>query len=774
MSEPTSPVVDDGTSNSNGMLATLGRNATTLKYSPTQYLARRRTNNTTTTVENTGSGNSSIRTSVGQSPAELILTRCAGWLSLTRLLVLQFEEQTSLEKASHQDTLLPGFGKLEKADPFFPDFQHMAASHDKTLREWTSHPSHEREAAFKTNGNINDLMRNLRETTGKLSSEHEAVYKVLSSHTLPALKSLEKEIHHRMTNLLADEKHKRREKEHDDQTLHRLIKELKTSLVAANGTGEVAPWVAGDPFLIDVAIKRHLNDAKLRLRSDTSTLDGLTKTTGVWEQNLIAKIKSALLAYTGLSSVAAASHGATTFLEESLNRIEPIQEWQTYAQTQLTEAFAAQIDPEVAFSSDYPGSDSPLVELDREGQMLRKAKITKKWNDKYYLLTNAGWLHEFPAHPRLDMPEKGLYPKPVKSLWLKGCFISDLGVGGRTSTSEFHIEHRHEKKAPIGKKKVSFKYSTNSQGESDAWYTAICKYVPVEHGVRLPGSSPTGSVAPQLPAIADVSSKRMSTATASSDEGDEVVTPIKSSSDDTHAVTANPHVQEPQQIVEQAQVAPKAFASEPIASEIVGHHPIAAQPEHAHVAQAAEPQGPATDLAPAHPIFAQTAVPQQQQPQSIVRNEPQLTREVQPAAAAHEEAHTHHSREDSDRQINESLARITSISHAPVVENKPLPMAAGVPSRNDTAAPVHVPEAIVAPTHVPEAFVAPAAEPVSALASTTPLANVPVVEAPALVTPAPVIPEASPVAAQSVAAPVATQTPQKKRGFLSRHFGSSK
>ncbi|KAJ3014818.1 hypothetical protein HKX48_004922 [Thoreauomyces humboldtii] len=455
---------------------------------PTQFLSR-------DNMDATGSPHGSQSNVLPPSPSELILTRCAGWLSLVRILVNQFEEQTSLEK-------------------------HMAQSHTKSLQEWTTNPSHERDAAFSNSNSIQDLCRNLRETTGKLASEHEAVHKVLSNQTLPALKSLEKEIHARMAGMMADDKAQKKQKDTDERELRALIKELSAAIVAAKGTGEIAPWTAGDPWTSSVAIKRHIAASQLRIESDGQTLDGLGKSTGVWEQNLINRLKSALLAYTALSSVSASSHGATQLLEQALQRIDPVHEWNNYSQTQLAHSFASN-NP---FQTDFPGSNDPMVEIAKEGPLLRKSKgpIMKKWSENWYILTNAGWLHEFNDRPNLQQPGKSLYPEPEKSLWLKSCYMTSLGVDGG-SASEWHVTATT--KSMLGsEKKSTFKFSSNSIGEAEAWYAAMSQHVPAEHrsGGGLP-ASPTmshnhaGLEAAVAGAGAAAVSRRHSTASTASD-----------------------------------------------------------------------------------------------------------------------------------------------------------------------------------------------------------------------------------------------------------------
>ncbi|TPX56125.1 hypothetical protein SpCBS45565_g08454 [Spizellomyces sp. 'palustris'] len=380
------------------------------------------------------------------NPSDLILTRCAGWLSLIRLLILQFEDQAVLEK-------------------------NLSVSQQKTLRHWTSNPSHERDAAFGNSPGILELMKCSRETCSQLSAEHDAVYKVLSSQTLPALKSLDKEVHRKMTELMEEERHRKKDKEKDELKLKQLLKNLQRTLSAGQGVVKVSPWDAGDPWLANWAVKRHLHYASHKYRSRSDNIAEIESTFGVWEKNLIKNIKSALLAYTSLHSVAATSHGATTALQNAVNALDPDREWETYRNKNLQDAASP-----FAFADDYPGGTDPLVQLVKEGPMLRKSKVMKKWKEKWYCVTASGWMHEFPERPRLDGEED---IKPKRHIWLRTCELGPLGMGaGGVTAEEFHLTEIRENHGLFTKKRVVYKFSTNSMSESESWWNAMAQFVP--------------------------------------------------------------------------------------------------------------------------------------------------------------------------------------------------------------------------------------------------------------------------------------------------------
>ncbi|KAI9094943.1 hypothetical protein DFS34DRAFT_627857 [Phlyctochytrium arcticum] len=385
-------------------------------------------------------------------PAELILTRCAGWLSLVRLLILQFDDQASLEKS-------------------------LALSQTKTHKHWINNPSRERDLAFASSPGIAQLSKCLRETCTQLATEHEGIHKVLATQTLPGLRAAEKEIHKKMTVLIDEEKSRKKEKEKDDTKLKTHIKQLQRSLTAAQNVGKTSAWEAGDPWLANLATTRHVQQASAKHRSHSHNLADLEQNFGTWEKGLLRNIKSALLAYTSLQSVASTSHGATISLQHAVNALEPDIEWENYRTNHLAKSATLE-----AFAPDYPGSEDALVRSVKEGPVMRKSKVLKKWKEHWYVLSAAGWLHEFEERPSLEGPHEF---RPKTSIWLRTCELTPLGVGvagngGQGVTAEeFHLTEVKEHHM-FSKKRHVFKLSTNSVSDSAAWWAALAQVVPFQ------------------------------------------------------------------------------------------------------------------------------------------------------------------------------------------------------------------------------------------------------------------------------------------------------
>ncbi|KAI8820673.1 uncharacterized protein EV422DRAFT_620106 [Fimicolochytrium jonesii] len=451
-------------------------NLSTLARTPTQFLEHQR--------ESSAVIKNGRPRSLPPSPTDMLLVRYAGWLSFLRLLIVQFDEQSSLERT-------------------------LAQGHARAVKSWTSHPLKEIESAFDAHASrnasdsasaenttptssIHDLTKHIRDANSQLASNHDALYQVLANQTLPALRSLEKDVHQRMSAMLSEEKERRRQRDKDERKLKSLIEKLQTALDAAQGTGDVPAPYAKDPWLINIGIKRHLSESHSRDIGHLSTLEGIEETFGTWEKNLIHSLKWALLAYTSLhpSSSGSSSTGehaspsSISGLHTAVSNIDAEKEWQAYRTAHLV-PIMRDSDENQTRKDDYPGATDPFVAMVKEGPMLRKSKIRKQWHAHWYCLTAAGWLHQFDERPKLDnitasaasltthqpSVKNSVQPPPVMSWWLKEYVMADQAA------TEFHLTHTKPRALGLRRKPRTYQFSTNSLSDSTSWATAIAPFV---------------------------------------------------------------------------------------------------------------------------------------------------------------------------------------------------------------------------------------------------------------------------------------------------------
>ena len=93
-------------------------------------------------------------------------------------------------------------------------------------------------------------------------------------------------------------------------------------------------------------------------------------------------------------------------------------------------------------SRPYEGMHDELVQVVKEGPLQRKSKVLKKWKDAWFVVTRAGWLHEFAERPKWnELGQEEVEPR--KSIWLRECTLSPLQMPGARG-EEFYLKKKEE------------------------------------------------------------------------------------------------------------------------------------------------------------------------------------------------------------------------------------------------------------------------------------------------------------------------------------------
>ncbi|GAA5824182.1 hypothetical protein JCM11251_001556 [Rhodosporidiobolus azoricus] len=158
---------------------------------------------------------------------------------------------------------------------------------------------------------------------------------------------------------------------------------------------------------------------------------------------------------------------------------------------------------------DYPHRDDAATKPLKEGVMERKKKWTREWKGCFFVLTSAGYLHEYrsPTTP-LSTPHLSLFLPACTVHPLQPAKVSALAKGGKEKPAEFVIEGRKADPATGGgtvKGKVGIKpreavrvYRARSETEAAAWWSEIEKLSKTSFTARPGGASATGDAATSL------------------------------------------------------------------------------------------------------------------------------------------------------------------------------------------------------------------------------------------------------------------------------------
>jgi hypothetical protein len=94
---------------------------------------------------------------------------------------------------------------------------------------------------------------------------------------------------------------------------------------------------------------------------------------------------------------------------------------------------------------DYPGKNDPSVTPVHTGLLERKKRFTKTYKEGFYVLTPAGYLHEYASSD----PTTATHP--IWSLFLPACTLGPPSSATTAKSHKFHIEARKDGTSAYGK-----------------------------------------------------------------------------------------------------------------------------------------------------------------------------------------------------------------------------------------------------------------------------------------------------------------------------------
>lgn len=188
-----------------------------------------------------------------------------------------------------------------------------------------------------------------------------------------------------------------------------------------------------DPFVANQAVMRQLNKQVHEENLLQKSIIIIQQSSAHFEESLIRSIQSAWATYDEwLSRSSVTIQGIWRGLADQMNALEADKEWL---------AFAARtdhlLDPETPLRSPdvivYPAKEDPSVVAVHTGLLERKQRFTRTFKESYYVLTPAGFLHEYESSDGFG--GKG----PVFSLFLPMCTLGPAS-GSTSKAHKFYIE----------------------------------------------------------------------------------------------------------------------------------------------------------------------------------------------------------------------------------------------------------------------------------------------------------------------------------------------
>lgn len=164
-----------------------------------------------------------------------------------------------------------------------------------------------------------------------------------------------------------------------------------------------------------------------------------------FEEGIVRSIQSAWSTFDEWQSRMSSSVQETwRQLGVNMSQLMPDREWISFAARS-----DHLLDPETPLRNpdmiDYPGKEDPSVTPVHSGLLERKKRFTKSYKEGFYVLTPAGYLHEYASS------DPSTATHPIWSLFLPACTLGPPSSATTAKSHKFHIEARKDGTSAHGK-----------------------------------------------------------------------------------------------------------------------------------------------------------------------------------------------------------------------------------------------------------------------------------------------------------------------------------
>lgn len=200
-----------------------------------------------------------------------------------------------------------------------------------------------------------------------------------------------------------------------------------------------------DPYAVNIAVMKQLQKQVQEENALQKSVVIMQQNSAHFEEGIVRSIQSAWATFDEWQSRMSQSVQETwRQLGHNMGQLMPDREWI---------AFAARsdhlLDPETPLRNpeaiDYPGRNDPSVVPVHCGVLERKKRFTKSYKEGFYVLTPAGFLHEYTSS------DPNLATHPVWSLFLPACTLGPPSSANTAKSHKFHIEARKDGTSAFGK-----------------------------------------------------------------------------------------------------------------------------------------------------------------------------------------------------------------------------------------------------------------------------------------------------------------------------------
>lgn len=344
-------------------------------------------------------------------PADVLIERFTAWKAIVRQLTAWFEGIAEIENNTARDMMkLAGVIQV----PFRAGNQ------------------------FLGEGGLQDVFYTIRDKSRIVADHHADLGRTIQGTIVLHLQKLSTEIKAHIKNVQSDTAKLAQNVAKEREVSEKLLGDLANHISTFKNTPGMVQ-ARQDPYLTNAAVARQMQRQVLEENLLQKSLVMTQQNSAAFELGIVRSIQSAWNTFEEWQSRASVqSQALFQSLSAHMASLTPDREWI---------AFAARsdhlLDPETPMrttqSVTWPLKDDPCVVSVHTGHLERKKRFTRAYNENYFVLTPAGFLHEFASSD----PTTPAGQVPSFSLFLSSCTLGPPSTI-KSKSHKFHIEGRKE------------------------------------------------------------------------------------------------------------------------------------------------------------------------------------------------------------------------------------------------------------------------------------------------------------------------------------------
>ncbi|EIN03492.1 hypothetical protein PUNSTDRAFT_78092 [Punctularia strigosozonata HHB-11173 SS5] len=315
---------------------------------------------------------------------------------------------------------------------------------------------------FLGEGGLQDVFYAVRDKTRAIADQHANLGRTLDSSIVQHLHKLHAEIKAHVKNIQNDTGKLATAVAKERELSARLVGELSTSISVFKNT-PLSVTSRADPYVANAAVRAQLTKQVHAENALQKSIIVMQQNSAHFEEGLVRALQSAWATFADWQARTSAEVQATwRAMGDAMAGVEPDREWIAFSarSDQL-------VDPETPLRNPdhirYPSKEDPSVVAVHAGYLERKKRYTRHYKEAYYVLTPAGFLHEFASSdPRQST-------QPVFSLFLPACTLGPpTSATSLSGSHKFHIELSPLNKS-TGKSSIRKRMSTLGRSSTQAY-----------------------------------------------------------------------------------------------------------------------------------------------------------------------------------------------------------------------------------------------------------------------------------------------------------------